>query len=193
MSVKTSITAYVQDKTVLEKGLFDDETAPEELSQIRMGRIIAEKYPEFSDEDQEAVRQHAVAAIALTQEAKAQVAKKDNSDQPTTNTAFIEGVRQFVTDVRDLDIDLIDRINPFQSAYAILSKAMDQDTLRNVAAVIGAKKIQLSHEEARDLAKRAVVFKKQHNRLPSLTAADPWERRMAEGVAFLQRKATRDE
>jgi cytochrome c5 len=25
--------------------------------------------------------------------------------------------------------------------------------------------------------------------LPALTAADPWEKRMAEGVAFLQRKA----
>lgn len=187
------ITAYVQDKTVLEKGLFDDETAPEELSQIRMGRIIAEKYPEFSDEDQEAVRQHAVAAIALTQEAKARAAKKDDPEQPTTNTAFIEGVRQFVTDVRDLEIDLIDRINPFQSAYAILSKAMDQGTLRDVAAVIGAKKIQLTYEEARELAKRAVSFKQQHNRLPSLTAADPWERRMAEGVTFLQRKANRDE
>ena len=76
------ITAYVQDKTVLEKGLFDDETAPEELSQIRMGKIIAEKYPEFSEEDQEAVRQHAVAAIALTQEAKARAPKKDDTDKP---------------------------------------------------------------------------------------------------------------
>ena len=187
------ITAYVQDKTVLEKGLFDEETAPEELSQIRMGKIIADKYPDFSAEDQEAVRQHAVAAIALTQEAKARAAKKDDADKPAVNLAFVEGVRQFVTDVRDLDIDLIDRINPFQSAYAILSRAMDEGTLREVAAVIGSKKIQLSLEEARDLAKRALQFKKQHERLPSLTAADPWERRMAEGVAFLQRKAKNDD
>jgi hypothetical protein len=28
-------------------------------------------------------------------------------------------------DVRDLDIDLIDRINPFGEAYAILAKAMN--------------------------------------------------------------------
>ena len=27
-------------------------------------------------------------------------------------------------DVRELDIDLIDRINPFDEAYAILAKAM---------------------------------------------------------------------
>jgi hypothetical protein len=39
------------------------------------------------------------------------------------------------------------------------------------------------------LAERAVRFKRETGRLPSLTAADPWERRMAEGVAVLQRTA----
>lgn len=188
------LTAYVQDRPVLERGLFDDDTHPEELSQIRMGKIIADKYPEMSAEDQEAVRQHAVAAFAITQEAaKAAAKRKDESDQPVANTAFVEGVRQFVTDVRDLDIDLIDRIDPFQSAYAILSRALDEGTLRNVAAVIGSKKIQLSEDEARDLVIRAAQFQRQHGRLPELTAADPWERRMAEGVAFLQRAVSRDE
>ena len=185
------ITAYVQDKTVLEKGLFDEETAPEELSQIRMGKIIADRYPEFSDEDQEAVRQHAVAAIALTQKAKERTTRTDEDNKPSANLAFVEGVRQFVTDVRDLDIDLIDRIDPFQNAYAILSKSMNETTLREVEAVIASKKIQLTHEEARELAKRAAVFLKQHGRLPSLTAADPWEKRMAEGVAFLQRQTNK--
>lgn len=90
-------------------------------------------------------------------------------------------------DVRDLDIDLIDRINPFQEAYAILAKAMSEDSLKQIAAVITAKKVQLTPEEARDLARRALRFKQERGRLPSLTSADPWERRMAEGVAFLAR------
>ena len=42
-------------------------------------------------------------------------------------------------------------------------------------------------EEARDLAKRAVQFKKERGRLPSITAPDPWEKKMAEGVAYLAR------
>ena len=46
-----------------------------------------------------------------------------------------------------------------------------------------------SIELARELAKRALRFKQEKGRLPSLTAADPWEKRMAEGVAFLQLKA----
>jgi hypothetical protein len=35
---------------------------------------------------------------------------------------LIDGVRKFAMDVRELDIDLIDRINPFGEAYAILAK-----------------------------------------------------------------------
>ena len=35
-----------------------------------MGKIIKDKYPELDEEDQEAVRQHAIAALTLTQKAK---------------------------------------------------------------------------------------------------------------------------
>ena len=90
-------------------------------------------------------------------------------------------------DVRDLDIDLIDRINPFSEAYAILAKTMNEESLRQVAAVITAKKVQITPDEARDLARRALRFKQERGRIPSLTAADPWERRMAEGIAVLVR------
>ena len=100
---------------------------------------------------------------------------------------MIEGVRKFAMDVRDLDIDLIDRINPFLEAYAILAKTMSEESLKQIAAVITAKKVQLTLEEARDLTRRAVKFKQERGRTPSITSPDPWERRMAEGVAFLAR------
>ena len=64
------IAAFVQDKTAIERGLFDEELVPEELTQVRMGKIIKDKYPELDEEDQEAVRQHAIAALNLTQQAK---------------------------------------------------------------------------------------------------------------------------
>ena len=66
---------------------------------------------------------------------------------------------------------------------------MSEERLRQVAAIIAAKRINLTLEEARDLAKRALRFKQEKGRMPSLTASDPWEKRMAEGVVFLQRKA----
>lgn len=179
------IAAFVQDKPTIEQGLFNTEVVPEELTQLRMGKIIKERYPELTDEDQEAVRQHAIAAINLTQEAKRVMTAAGPTE--TANTAFVDGVRRIAMDVRELDIDLIDSINPFGEAYSILAKTMSEESLKQVQAVINAKKVTMTPDEARDLAKRAVKFKNERGRLPSITAADPWEKRMAEGVAFLAR------
>ena len=181
------ITAFVQDKTVIERGLFDEELVPEELTQVRMGKIVGTKYPELDAEDQEAVRQHAIAALNLTQKAKEVALSGGGDAEVSGNTALIDGVRKFAMDVRELDIDLIDRINPFGEAYAILAKTMSEESLKQVAAVISAKKVQLTPEEARDLARRAVKFKQERGRLPSITSPDAWEKKMAEGVAYLAR------
>jgi superfamily II DNA or RNA helicase len=179
------IAAFVQDRNTVGRGLFDEEMVPEELTQVRMGKIIKDRYPELDEADQEAVRQHAVAALNLTQKAK-EVALGTN-DEPGPNTAFVQGVRKFAMDVRELAIDLIDRINPFGEARAILAKTMSEESLKQVQAIINAKKVSLTPDEARELARRAVKFKQERGRLPDITAADPWERRMAEGVAFLAR------
>jgi len=181
------ITAFVQDKQTIERGMFDKELVPEELTQVRMGKIVKEAYPHLGEEDHEAVRQHAIAALNVVQEAKKQLTGGDS--ESSTNTALIEGVRKFALSVTELDIDLIDRINPFGEAYAILAKSMGEERLKQVAEVIAAKRINLTVEEARELAKRALRFKQEKGRLPSLTAVDPWEKRMAEGVVFLQQKA----
>lgn len=180
------ITAFVQDKASLERGLFDEELVPQELTLTRMGKIIKEKHPLLDDEDQEAVRQHAIAALTITQEAKKLITGGQDAE-PGANTALIDGVRKFAMDVRELDIDLIDRINPFGEAYAILAKTMSEESLKQVAAIIAGKGVKLTPEEARDLAKRALKFKQERGRLPSITSLDAWEKRMAEGVAFLAR------
>ncbi len=181
------ITGFLQDKTTVERGLFDkDNTLPEELTQLRMGKIVRERYPDLSDADQEAVRQHAIAAMNVTQQAKLALAQADAQGTAQGNTALIDGVRKFVN-VRDLDIDLIDRINPFDAAYAVLAKAMDEKSLRQVQASITAKKVSISEEEARDLARRALQFKNERGRVPDINSADAWEKRMAEGVAAFAR------
>ena len=196
------ITAFVQDKRTVERGLFDPELVPEELTQVRMGKIVKETYPHLDDEDQEAVRQHAIAALNLVQEAKKQLSEGESGGGdggttgggvPEKSTALIDGVRRYALSVTELDIDLIDRINPFGEAYAILAKSMGEERLKLVAEVIAAKRVTITLEEARELAKRALVFKKEKGRLPSVTAVDPWEKRMAEGVAFLQRKAREEQ
>lgn len=183
------IATFVQDKNTMERGMFDTEIVPEELTQVRMGKIIKERYPDLDAEDQEAVRQHAIAAINITQQAKQIVLEQEatGGSEPRANTALIDGVRKFAMDVRELDIDLIDQINPFSEAYAILAKTMSEDRLKQVAAAISAKRTSLSPEEAKELAIRAAKFIKERQRSPSVTSPDAWEKRMAEGAAAFMR------
>jgi hypothetical protein len=195
------IASFVQDKTTIERGLFDEEMIPEELTQLSMGKIIKDRYPELDAEDQEAVRQHAIAALNMTQQAKqalletvigegAEGAGAGEESAIKPNTALIAGVRKFAMDVTELDIDLIDRINPFSEAYAILAKTMSEESLKSIAAIISAKRSTLSPEEAKELAIRAVKFKRERGRSPSNTSQDAWERKMADGAAaFMRYKA----
>jgi len=197
------IADFLRDRTALERGTLDAEnTVPQELTVQRLGKIVRERYPELSDTDQEAVRQHAIAVMNITQQAKLELGTPETGSSIAEeghtydgdasgateqgNTALIDGVRKFIN-VRDLDIDLIDSINPFEAAYAVLAKAMDEKSLRQIQASIAAKKIKISEEEAFDLAKRAFQFKQERGRLPDINAADPWEKKMAEGVAALAR------
>jgi superfamily II DNA or RNA helicase len=192
------IASFVQDKNTIERGLFDEEMIPEELTQVSMGKIIKDRYPELDENDQEAVRQHAIAALNMTQQAKQALLETIGGDEDEgagaggesstkSNTALIAGVRKFAMDVTELDIDLIDRINPFSEAYAILAKTMSEDSLKQIAAIISAKRTALSPDEAKELAIRAVKFKRERGRPPANTSQDPWERRMAEGAAAFMR------
>jgi len=180
------IAAFVQDKQTIERGMFDEELVPEELTQIRMGKIIKDKYPDLDKGDIESVRQHAIAALNITQKAK-EIVNGESGIGEKANTALIDGVRKFAMDVRELDVDWIDSINPFSEAYSILSKSMNESSLKAMAEVISARKQNITLDEARDLAKRALKFKKERGRLPDIKSADPWEQRMAQGIAVLAR------
>jgi hypothetical protein len=180
------IAAFVQDGPSIERGLFDPELVPEEITQVRLGKIVRDKYPAMTPQDQEAIRQHTIAAFTLLQRAKAAIASGRIADG-SGDTALIDGIRKFTMDVRELDIDLIDRINPFSEAYAILAKTMSEESLKQVAAAIAAKRTSLTPDEAKVIARRAVEFKRDRGRLPSVTAADPWERHLAEGAAAYMR------
>jgi superfamily II DNA or RNA helicase len=182
------IVAFVQDKTSIERGMFDPETAPEELTQVRMGRIVRERYPELSETDQEAIRQHAIATLNVTQQASKIIAEtvREEGGELKVSTAFVDGVRKFMN-VRELDVDLIDHINPFDAAVAILAKVMNEATLRQVQAAISARRTHLSEEDARAFAVRAVQWKRERGRAPDIGSHDPWERQLAEGVAAFAR------
>lgn len=187
------LTGFLQDKVVLERGVLENDHLPEDNTIIRMGKIIQSRYPELSDEDKEAVRQHAVSAINTTQQIKLALQEPDqgevqavNENSASSNMSFITGVRKFVN-VRDLSIELIDHINPFEAAYAMLAKTMNTDVLQQVQEAISNKEVPIDATEAKDLAQRAVMFKRDRGRLPEINSPDNWERQMARGVAAYAR------
>lgn len=48
------VASFVQDTRTVQDGLFNDELPPQETTQQRMGKIIRDKYPDLSNQDQEA-------------------------------------------------------------------------------------------------------------------------------------------
>jgi hypothetical protein len=186
------VATFVQDRRTLEQGLFNKDLPPEEFTQVKMGKIVRDLYPHLPEDEQEAIRQHAVAAINIVQGAQNIIRNEQegrDETEPRANTALIDGVRKFALDVRNLDIDLIDRVNPFSTAYAVLAKSMNEERLTQVAAIIASKRVNLTYDEARELAERALKFKREHGRAPSITSSDAFEKRLAEGVAFLAKLA----
>lgn len=185
------IAEFVQDKPSMERGLFDEDTPPEELTQIRMGKIIRERFKGLSEHDVEAVRQRAIAQHNLIQLGQGQVRaaqeRAGGAVEERPNTALIDGVRRYVMDVRELNMDLIDQVNPFGEAYAVLAKTMSEESLQKIAVEIAGKRARIDPEEAKLLAQRAKLFQVDRGRLPKLNAADIWERRMAEGAAAFMR------
>jgi superfamily II DNA or RNA helicase len=188
------VAAVVQDKETIEHGVFDGEMREmgQEITQIQVGKIVRERHPDLDENDQEAIRQRVVAAMVFVQEGKRVMVKEPGQGYQTErlNTAIIEGVRRFAMSVKELDIDLIDSINPFGEAYAILSHAMTPERFAQIQAIIEQKRIAITPDEAKMLAVRASTFKKDRGQYPSATSPDPWERRMAEGArAFLKFRA----
>lgn len=108
-----------------------------------------------------------------------------NNDGTQGDKRFIRMAGQFVN-IDDLHIDLIDRINPFQKAFEILSKNVTPKVLKVIQDVIEATRITMTLEEASLLWPKIKEFATTFKKEPNLHSTDPLERRMAEAIIFLK-------
>ena len=88
--------------------------------------------------------------------------------------------------VSELDIDLIETINPFQRAYEILSKTLDAKTLNALHTYIISSKISMTEGEAIALWPKIEIFYNEHQKEPNINSNNPIERRLAEALAWLK-------
>lgn len=107
---------------------------------------------------------------------------------PKPNRKFVLIGNKFVN-IEHLNVDLIRQVNPFQGAYEILSKAVTPSVLKTIQDTVVGMRSQMSEEEAVILWPRINEFRKDKGREPSVTASDPYERRLADALAYIKRKA----
>jgi hypothetical protein len=163
----------LQDDTMLKA--MPGNVDPEVINKVLIPKIIQIKYPELSEEEIEEVRQHVVLDSVVKYGELKEIGDK----------RFIRMAGQYVN-IDDLHIDLIDRINPFQKAFEILSKSVTTKVLKVIQDVIEATRIQMTLEEAMLLWPKINDFVKTFKKEPSLQSTDPLERRMAEAIIFLK-------
>ena len=174
------LTASVmQDDRVLRAAMNPDEIPAEVVTQVYVPKVIEKKYPDLTPQEVEEVRQHVVANAAFK--------ASSNGGMPEMNNNLIKMADKFIN-VKDLDIDLIDSVNPFQLAYEIMSKSVDADVLKRIHGAITARRIQMTEEEAVALWPRIKSFSETHGREPSLAAQNPMERRLAEALEWIRAK-----
>ncbi len=148
---------------------------PEVINKVLIPKIIKIKYPDLSDKEVEEVRQHVVVDSVI----------KNGEIKETGDKRFIRMAGSFV-DIDDIHIDLIDRINPFQKAFEILSKSVTTKVLKVIQDHIEATRIKMDFEEAKILWPKIQEFIKMYNKQPNLKSNDPLEKRMAECIIYLK-------
>lgn len=147
---------------------------PEVINKIMIPKIIKMKYPELSESEVEEVRQHVVVDSVI----------KNSEIKETGDKRFIRMAGKFVN-IDELHIDLIDRINPFQQAFEILSKSVTAQVFRVIQEAIEATRIQMTPEEAVLLWPKIKNFVKTNGRQPEINAVDLLERRYAEALVYI--------
>jgi hypothetical protein len=165
----------LQDDTMVKA--LPGNVDPEVINKVMIPKIIREKYPDLTSEEVEELRQHVVVDSVI----------KNGEIKESGDKKFVRMADKFIN-IDDLNIDLIDKVNPFQKAFEILSKSVTTQVLKVILDTIESTRITVSEEEAVLLYPKIQAFVKRTGNKPDIMSQDPLERRLAEALLFLQRK-----
>ena len=168
------LKAKILSDATIEKTLGSD-ISPEVVNKQLIPKIIEEKYPNLTAEERVELRQYVVVDSVLS---GVEVDEENNR-------IFIKGTKKFIN-IDDLSIDLIDKINPFQRAYEIMSKKVDEKVLKLIQESIDASKSTITQAEATYYWKDVNKFYKENAREPNRYSNDELERKLAEILAYVK-------
>ncbi|TDB61327.1 ATP-dependent helicase [Photorhabdus khanii subsp. guanajuatensis] len=199
---KNEILAALMANEQVVKEAITESTPPEVITQVVLPSVIQTLHPDLTEYELEQVRSGILQSLfvgqcgGLINEADLPPdAIIDNSpgqrtgnsnDSLNVNNQFIKMGDKFIN-IENLNIDLIDAVNPFHGAYEILSKSVTATMLKTIQEAVRANQAQVSEEEAVMLWPRIKAFASEHQREPSLNASDAIEVRYAEALAYIRK------
>lgn len=187
----------------MDRSTVADDVAPEVATQMILTNIIETSYENLTSDETESIRQDLAARMNIAAIARKIAAQEQETgeyedaaggastglgekDAPDALN-LIRMVKKFIN-VRELDIDLIDTINPFREGFDVVSRALDTQLLQQIQSAMVAQRIHMTEEEALVLWPRIKRFTAQMGRPPNPHAADDLERRLAEAHAYIRTK-----
>jgi superfamily II DNA or RNA helicase len=150
---------------------------PEVMNKVMIPNIIRMTYPDLSLAEVEEIRQAVVVDSVI----------KNGEVKEVGDKRFILMAGKFVN-IDDLNIDLIDTVNPFQRAFEILSKQVTKQILKIIQDAIDEMRVEITEDEAKILWPKIQAFVAKEGRKPDVRSHDPLEKRMAEALLFLQKE-----
>ena len=134
-------------------------------------KIIRERYPDLDESEVEELRQHVVVDSVI----------KNGEVKEVGDKRFVLMAEKFVN-IDDINIDLIDSVNPFQRAFEILSKSVTKQVLQVIQDAIDTTRIEITEDEARSSGRRSTLFVKStaasaRASAPTIRWSSAWPRR----------------
>ena len=165
----------LQDDTFAKAafGSVDAETT----NKVLIPKIIREKYPDLDETQVEELRQQVVVDSVI----------KNGEVRKVGDKRFIRMSEKFVN-IDDININLIDSVNPFQRAFEVISKSVTPSVLRIISDAITATRVEITEEEALAAWPKIQQWAKVNGRKPNVRSDEPTEKRYAEVLLFLQKK-----
>lgn len=172
------LTAGVLQHPLMHEAI--EGVAPEMINKVYIPKIVEELHPELEEEEVEPISQRVV--LNLTLKGKDVVEDTENHE----GCRFVKVANTFIN-IDDLNINLIEAVNPFQRAYEIMSNEINAPVLRAIQDAIEDKKINMDIDEAKRIYLNVFrEWRKEHGELPTLKDPDPTVRRMAEAIRILK-------
>lgn len=157
------------------------------INKLLIPKVIKKVYPDLEDEEIEEIREHIVADNFI----KGAEFETVQSDIAGTKE-FIKAGNKFV-EVEKLDINLIDSVNIFQKAYAMMSRKLDVPTFKIIQKIIDEKRMEITEEEALANADKIKDFYNGNGKLPDINSNDEYEKRLAHILEYLKKQKARRE